>query len=377
MAHLLQAAIRKDLRHIIVVLPYTSIITQSVRVYREALVLDNEDPEFIVAEHDHQADFSSIEARELATTWNAPIIVTTAVQFFETLGTNEPARLRKLHELPGTGIFIDESHAAIPTWLWPQAWIWLQKLTKEWGCHLVLASGTTAKFWDMAQGHGSPLPGVAATILRKNVIVSVPKDEGEKNSQGEVLATHESGKDGFVTFHHLVRHDPNNKSDRYYIKCTPDKMKGDFVFKEKEESYYPLFNNELSGFPFNSASTYNPPPVQGGFNIPITYGEDIIWNHQLDIKTYLDSIALYPAAPRIAGKVEVAEKVDAKAMSDIKVVMINKYKNPTEPTKLFTTVKTNENGRAINDNNNLIEFENYEYIHIRDNKTLQDVSILK
>ena len=42
MAHLLQAAIRKDLRHIIVVLPYTSIITQSVRVYREALVLDNE-----------------------------------------------------------------------------------------------------------------------------------------------------------------------------------------------------------------------------------------------------------------------------------------------------------------------------------------------
>jgi len=206
-------------------------------------------------------------------------------------------------------------------------------------------TSTTAKFWDMAQGQGSPLPGVAATILRKNVIVSVPKDEGEKNSQGEVLATHESGKDGFVTFHHLVRHDPNNKSDRYYIKCTPDKMKGDFVFKEKEESYYPLFNNELSGFPFNSASTYNPPPVQGGFNIPITYGEDIIWNHQLDIKTYLDSIALYPAAPRIAGKVEVAEKVDAKAMSDIKVVMINKYKNPTEPTKLFTTVKTNENGR--------------------------------
>ncbi|MBL0254317.1 MAG: hypothetical protein IPQ27_04800 [Chitinophagaceae bacterium] len=63
------------------------------------------------------------------------------------------------------------------------------------------------------------------------------------------MATHETEKDGFVTFHHLVRHDPNNKSDRYYIKCTPDKMKGDFVFKEKEESYYPLFNNELSASP--------------------------------------------------------------------------------------------------------------------------------
>lgn len=149
MSHLIQVAIRKNLRHIIVVLPFTNIITQSVKTYREALVLDGEDPEAIVAEHDHQADFSSFESRELATLWNAPIIVTTAVQFFETLGSNEPSRLRKLHELPGTGIFIDESHAAIPTWLWPQAWLWLQKLTKEWGCHLILASGTTAKFWEI------------------------------------------------------------------------------------------------------------------------------------------------------------------------------------------------------------------------------------
>ena len=149
MAHLLQSAIQKKLRHIIVVLPFTNIITQSVKTYRRALVLDDEDPETIVAEHDHQADFSSFESRELAALWNAPIIVTTAVQFFETLGSNIPARLRKLHELPGTGIFIDESHAAIPTWLWPQAWMWLQKLTKEWGCHLVLASGTTAKFWEI------------------------------------------------------------------------------------------------------------------------------------------------------------------------------------------------------------------------------------
>ncbi len=149
MAHLIQAAIKKKLRHIIVVLPFTNIISQSVKVYREALVLDGEDPEAIVAEHDHQADFSSFEARELASLWNAPIVVTTAVQFFETLGSNKPARLRKLHELPGTGIFIDESHAAIPTWLWPQSWLWLQKLTREWGCHLVLASGTTAKFWEI------------------------------------------------------------------------------------------------------------------------------------------------------------------------------------------------------------------------------------
>lgn len=169
MAHLLKTAIKKNLRHIIVVLPFTNIITQSVKIYRKALVLDNEDPEMIVAEHDHQADFTSFEARELATLWNAPIIVTTAVQFFETLGSNNPARLRKLHELPGTGIIIDESHAAIPTWLWPQAWIWLQKLTKEWGCHLVLASGTTAKFWEIDDfiNNREHIPELVPKELRK------------------------------------------------------------------------------------------------------------------------------------------------------------------------------------------------------------------
>lgn len=168
MAHLLQAAIRKNLRHIIVVLPFTNIITQSVQVYRKALVLDGEDPETIVVEHDHQADFSSFEARELATLWNAPIIVTTAVQFFETLGNNNPARLRKLHELPGSGIFVDESHAAIPTWLWPQVWLWLQKLTKEWGCHLILASGTTVKFWEIEDfvNHQDQIPELIPEELR-------------------------------------------------------------------------------------------------------------------------------------------------------------------------------------------------------------------
>ena len=149
MAYLLKIAIAKKLRHVIVVLPFTSIITQSVDIYREALTLDGENPEYVVAEHDHQADFSSFAERRLASLWNAPIVVTTAVQFFESLGSNSPARLRKLHELPGSGIFIDESHAAMPVWLWPQAWDWLKLLTSQWGCHLVLSSGTTAKFWEL------------------------------------------------------------------------------------------------------------------------------------------------------------------------------------------------------------------------------------
>ena len=82
MAHLLRAACEKSLRRIFVVLPYTNIITQAVEVYREALVLDGEDPEEIVAEHHHKADYAAPESRRLTMLWNAPIVVTTAVQFF-------------------------------------------------------------------------------------------------------------------------------------------------------------------------------------------------------------------------------------------------------------------------------------------------------
>ena len=87
MAYLLQVAQKRGLRHIFIVLPYTNIIKQSVEVYREALVLPGERTEDVVAEHHHQADFEDVSLRQLATLWRAPVIVTTAVQFFETLAS--------------------------------------------------------------------------------------------------------------------------------------------------------------------------------------------------------------------------------------------------------------------------------------------------
>lgn len=93
MAHMLKMASTHGLRHIFVVLPYSNIISQTVEVLRNALVLDGEHPAEIVAEHHHQADFESLECRHLASIWNAPIIVTTAVQFFETIASNAPSKL--------------------------------------------------------------------------------------------------------------------------------------------------------------------------------------------------------------------------------------------------------------------------------------------
>ena len=149
MAHLLRVAEEKRLRHIFVVLPYTNIIQQSVDTYRKALKLIGEDPERAVAELHHLAEFPKRESRHMAALWDAPITVTTAVQFFETLAAREPARLRKLHDLPGSAVFIDEEHSAIPAWLWPQTWLWIKELVGDWGCHFVLGSGSLARFWTL------------------------------------------------------------------------------------------------------------------------------------------------------------------------------------------------------------------------------------
>lgn len=149
MAHLLRQAINRNARRIFVVLPYTSIIQQAVEVYRKALVLPNENPEEVVAELHFRADFQGYETRYLTSLWRAPIVITTAVAFFETLASNHPAALRRLHELPGSMIFIDEAHNALPLKLLPLAWRWMNTLANEWGCYWVLASGSLVRYWNL------------------------------------------------------------------------------------------------------------------------------------------------------------------------------------------------------------------------------------
>lgn len=153
MAHLLNVAEQKGLRRVFVVLPFTNIIDQSVEVYRKALVLEGEEPEKekVVAAHHHKAEFEEETNRAFSFLWNAPITVTTAVQFFETIASNHPATLRKLHQLAGSAIFIDEAHAALPAHLWPQAWKWLQELVRDWGCYIVMASGSLTRFWELEE----------------------------------------------------------------------------------------------------------------------------------------------------------------------------------------------------------------------------------
>jgi CRISPR-associated endonuclease/helicase Cas3 len=178
MAHLLRVAAEKGLRRIFVVLPFTNIIDQSVEVYRRALVGIGERPEDIVAAHHHRAEFKNMESRQFAFLWEAPIVVTTAVQFFETLASNHPATLRKLHQVSGSAVFIDEAHAALPSHLWPQAWRWLRELESNWGCHFVLGSGSLNHFWELEEFSDPPvsIPELVSAETRSRAL----KYEGDR-----------------------------------------------------------------------------------------------------------------------------------------------------------------------------------------------------
>lgn len=147
MVHLLRCAIKDNSSRIFVVAPFSNIIDQTVSILRKAVVLDDEDAASIVVAHHHKAEFSNKDMRQYAASWQAPIVVTTAIQFFETLAASNPSKLRKLHNVVGSAIFIDESHACLPAELLGVSWYWMKQLADSWRCNLVFSSGSMVKFW--------------------------------------------------------------------------------------------------------------------------------------------------------------------------------------------------------------------------------------
>ncbi|NCQ47171.1 MAG: CRISPR-associated protein Cas3 [Piscirickettsiaceae bacterium CG_4_10_14_3_um_filter_44_349] len=148
MAYLLRKSIQMNSPRIFVIAPFSNIIDQTVKTLRMAIVLDGEEPEKVIVAHHHKANFSDKDMRQYTVNWEAPVVVTTAVQFFETLAAANPSGLKKLHAIIGSSIFIDESHACLSPELLKVAWHWLKQLGENYGCNIVLSSGSMVEFWN-------------------------------------------------------------------------------------------------------------------------------------------------------------------------------------------------------------------------------------
>ena len=115
LAFALGHAIRHAKRRVIYVIPFTSIVEQTAAVFRAALERPGDDVP-VVLEHHGTFDETRVSKREAweklqlaMENWETPVVVTTAVQFFESLFANRPSRCRKLHNLIDSVIILDEA----------------------------------------------------------------------------------------------------------------------------------------------------------------------------------------------------------------------------------------------------------------------------
>lgn len=117
MAFALNHAKKHGKRRIIYVIPYTSIIEQTADQFREIFG-------DVVVEHHSNIDVSdesheTVRSRLACENWDAPIIVTTSVQFFESLFSNRSSRCRKLHNIVNSVVVLDEVQLLPPEFLNP------------------------------------------------------------------------------------------------------------------------------------------------------------------------------------------------------------------------------------------------------------------
>jgi len=141
LAFALQHAKAHGKRRIIYVIPYTSIIEQTADVFRHVFEPLGE----VVVEHHSNAE-SKPEAENSRTrlaceNWDAPLIVTTSVQFFESLYAARTSRVRKLHNLVDSVVVLDEAQL-IPPEFRKSLLSTLRLLTDHYGVTLVLTTAT-------------------------------------------------------------------------------------------------------------------------------------------------------------------------------------------------------------------------------------------
>lgn len=138
----LDHAKRHGLRRIIYAIPFTTVIDQTAGEFRKVLGEEH------ILEHHSAFEEEKIKERQqrdkLRLTmedWAAPIVVTTNVQLFESLFSNRPSRCRKLHNLAGSVIVLDEAQT-LPLNLLRPCMETLRELTANYGVSVVLCTAT-------------------------------------------------------------------------------------------------------------------------------------------------------------------------------------------------------------------------------------------
>ncbi len=136
MAYALEHAIKYEKARVIYVIPYTSIIEQTANTFREVF------GDAVIEHHSNlDTDKESSQSRLATENWDAPIIVTTNVQFFESLFAARTSRCRKLHNIVNSIVILDEAQLLPTEFLEPILSV-MNLLTEHYGVTFMLSTAT-------------------------------------------------------------------------------------------------------------------------------------------------------------------------------------------------------------------------------------------
>ncbi|HDR15911.1 MAG TPA: CRISPR-associated helicase Cas3', partial [Desulfobacteraceae bacterium] len=166
MAFALDHAVKHCMRRIIYVIPYTSIIEQTAQTLADIFGAGN-----IVEHHSNLDPERETQRSRLASeNWDAPIIITTNVQFFESLFGAKPRRTRKLHNIVNSVVILDEAQLLPPERLDPCVDV-MNQLIRHYGVTMILATATqpVLKNLDQPAEISSNPPSLYASLNRTRI----------------------------------------------------------------------------------------------------------------------------------------------------------------------------------------------------------------
>ena len=191
----LKHALKFGKKRIIYAIPFTSIIEQNADVFRKALGDD--------AVLEHHSNLEVADNKETAKTrlatenWDAPLIVTTNVQLFESLFAAKTSRCRKIHNIADSVVILDEAQQ-LPRDFQKPITDMMRVLARDYGVTFVLCTATQPELGKNIDAFGRTilegLPDVREIVADKialseklrRVCIKMPLPNGEAQSWQEI-----------------------------------------------------------------------------------------------------------------------------------------------------------------------------------------------